>query len=186
MRTVFSLWCLLGLFNAVNAQQDSSGVYLTIADFQQQKLAYAINRRTQKHKIKQTSFSDQKFIKVVHNDSVITLLKSEVFGYQDCKGVPHRFIDKVNYVILNPSEYILIYKHEIRAHKQSELHYMFSRGIEGNVYKLTKENLKRAFSDQPEFQKKIDEVFTRDTELTRYDKATKTYLINWLYGRIKA
>jgi hypothetical protein len=186
MRTVFSLWCLLGLFNTVYAQQDSSGVYLTIADFQQQKLAYAINCRTQKHKIKQTSFSDQKFIKVVHNDSVITLLKSEVFGYQDCKGVPHRFIDKVNYVILNPSEYILIYKHEIRAHKQSELHYMFSRGIEGNVYKLTKENLKRAFSDQPEFQKKIDEVFTRDTELTRYDKATKTYLINWLYGRIKA
>ncbi|MCK6617108.1 MAG: hypothetical protein L6Q51_05665 [Cyclobacteriaceae bacterium] len=185
MKSVFLFCSLLSLCNVVYAQQDSSGVYLTLSDFQQQKLAYAIICRTQKHKIKQTSFSDQKFIKVVHNDSVITLSKSEVFGYRDCKGLFHRFIDKVNYAILNPTEYIILYKHEVRAHKQSELHYMFSRGLDGHVYKLTKQNLKQAFSDQFEFQKKIDEVFKNDIELSRYDKATKTYLINWLYGRVK-
>lgn len=185
MKSVLFFCSLLNLCNVVYAQQDSSGVYLKFSDFQQQKLAYAINCRTQKHKIKQTSFSDQKFIKVVHNDSVITLSKSEVFGYRDCKGVSHRFIDKVNYAILNPTEYIILYKHEIRAHKRSELHYMFSRGIEGHVYKLSKENLKQAFSDQLEFQKKIDEVFKNDPELSRYDKATKTYVVNWLYARVK-
>jgi len=186
MKPVLFFYCVLNLCNAVYAQQDSSGVYLTITDYQNKKLTYPINCQTQKHKIKQTSFSDQKFVKVIHNDSVITLLKSEVFGYLDCKGLSHRFIDKVNYTILNPTEYIVLYKHEIRAHKQSELHYMFSRGIEGHVYKLTKENLKHAFLDQLEFQKKIDEVFKNDPELSRYDKATKTYLINWLYGRVKA
>ena len=34
-----------------NAQKDSSGVYLNATDFMQRKLSYAINCKTEKHKI---------------------------------------------------------------------------------------------------------------------------------------
>lgn len=165
-------------------QQDNSGVYLSTNDFENKKIAYAIDCRTQKHKIKQTSFSAQKFIKIIHNDTLHTLLKSETFGYQDCKGAVYRFIEGLNYVIVNPTEYILIYRHELRPNKGTEVSYMFSRGVESIPSSLTRANLIKAFPDQPEFQKKVDEIFRRDTELSRYDEVSKVYLVNWLYQRV--
>lgn len=42
----------LGAFSIAIAQTDSSGIYATANDFQQGKLSYAINYKTEKHKIK--------------------------------------------------------------------------------------------------------------------------------------
>ncbi len=161
-------------------QIDSSGVYLSLDDFKLRKLAYAINCKTEKHKIKKTNLIDHEFIKVIHNDRAYALKKNEIFGYLDCKVGTYRFIDRKTYFILNPTEDILIYRHEVRQPKRTGTHYLFSRGLDNPPLKLTKENLKEAFSDNAEFKKKIDKVFKKDTQLTRYNRPHKIYAINWL------
>lgn len=53
---------ILALSTAM-AQKDSSGIYKTAEDFQTRKLSYAINYKTEKHKIKDNIlFNDEKII----------------------------------------------------------------------------------------------------------------------------
>lgn len=167
------------------ARQDSSGVYLTPTDFQNQKLAYAINCEARKPKIKFARFSLRSYIKVIRNDSTYTLSKDKIFGYHDCKGNSFRFIDGKSYTILNPTGYILLYMYGVPNHHEEIVDYRFSRGADGVVMELSKENLKKAFPENRDFQQKIDQIFGSRLELTAYDEGHRMYVVNWLYARVK-
>jgi hypothetical protein len=181
---VFILYVLI-IPGLAHAQLDSSGVYLNMTDFQHHKLAYAINCKTQKHKIKFARSSIIGHIKVTHNDSIYALLRGEIFGYRDCKGNSYRFIEGKSYTILNPSEYILLYMYGTPGPHGADVEYLFSRGTDGAIMKLSKENLKKAFPENNAFQKKIDQIFGRRLELTSYDKGQRMYVLNWLYAKVK-
>lgn len=101
------VWGLL-LFSTVIAQKDSSGIYKTADDFQQRKLSYAINYKTENHKIKDNLFFNGGDIKVNHGGETYTLPKSETYGFRSTKGEVFRFVDNKEYKILNPGEDLLM------------------------------------------------------------------------------
>lgn len=170
-------------FSTLIAQKDSSGIYKTAEDFQQRKLSYAINYKTEKHKIKDNLLFNNAEINVKHNGETYTLPKSETYGYRNTKGEEFRFVDNKEYMILNPGEALLIYvyKHPGHSPKESEKYaptYFFSANESSAPEPLTKANLKAAFSGNNKFHDALDAEFKTDTELHTYDQFHKTYKLN--------
>lgn len=183
MKPVLFFYCLLNLFSAVYAQQDSSGVYLSASDFKKGKLAYAINCSTQKHKIKLNEFSNRPYITVAHEEKPVNLDKKNIFGFRDCSDITYRFVDQNHYTVLNPKEEILLYKHVIVASKnqQETVHYFFSKSAASEVLDLNLTNLKNAFPDNHRFHDLLDTQFDLNTPLAAYDSYHKMYKVNRLY-----
>jgi hypothetical protein len=175
------VFVMLLLNIATYAQSKSSGVYKTFDDYKNNNLAYAIDCDTAKHKIKSDQFHHRDVVRVVHNDSLFTMPKNEIFGYKDCKGTVYRIVDGKNHSILNPYDSLQLYKHEIRGHKRTAIHYYFSKTIDSAPILLTIDNLHHVFHDNQFFLKSIDANFRRDGQLTKFDKKTKRYLISKLY-----
>lgn len=186
MKTMISFSTLLLLtFQFTFAQQGESGVYFTPQDFKNGKLEYAINCKTEKHKIKLNDFLDKPYITVIHEGKRYEHQKKDIFGYRDCEGIDYRFVNNGNYPILNPRENIVLYKLiqgvDSKTSKRT-ISYFFSNGLDGNVVALTVENLKAAFSDNHKFHDLLDTEFGSGTvALTDYDSFHKIYKVNRLY-----
>ena len=165
----------------VHAQQDSSGVYLTSDDFQNKKLTYAINCKTQKHKIKLKSFFSRPHIVVVHNDTAYTWAKNEIYGYKACGGTSYRFVDEKVYQILNPYEPIVLYRYFVYIPRDPTVEYFFSRDNGDEVHELTKANLKSVFPSNHRFHEALESLFERDFDLASYNKKTKEFRLLKVY-----
>ncbi len=174
-----SIFSLSTLF----AFAQNSGVYLSASDFASGKLAYEINCSTEKHKIKLNEFLNQDYITVVHDNKSHKLQKKEIFGYKDCDNLTYRFAGNSHYVILNPTEKILLYKHTVDASKnqKAEVHYYFSVSGAGEMQTLTLMNLKKAFPDNHKLHDALDAEFKSDDQLALYDEFHKMYKVNRLY-----
>ena len=172
-------------FSTVIAQKDSSGIYKTADEFQQRKLSYAINYKTEKHKIKNNLLFNNAEIKVIHAGETYTLLKNETYGFRSTKGEEFRFVDNKEYKILNPGEALLmyVYKHPAHSPKEAEKYspmYFFSTNASSAPQSLTKANLKAAFLNNHKFHDALDTQFKSDRELYAYDKFHKMYKLNWI------
>lgn len=168
------------------AQKDSSGIYKTAEDFQNRKLSYAINYKTEKHKINDNLLFNDAAIKVKHHDTTYTLEKSSTYGYRSTKGEEFRFIDNKEYKILNPGEPLLIYAYQHLAHSPKEAGkyqpmYFFSTDAASAPQPLTKANLKAAFAGNHKFHDELDAQFKDDNELNAYDSFHKMYKLNRIY-----
>lgn len=186
---MYSLLMLAGGLFALTqnsfAQKDSSGIYKTADDFKQRKLSYAINYKTEKHKINDNLLFNNAEIKVKHHGEKYTLQKSETYGYRSTKGQEYRFIDNKAYKILNPGEPLLIYVYQHQSHSPKEAEkyapmYFFSVDATSSPQPLTKANLKAAFPDSHKFHDALDANFKEDKELYAYDSFHKMYKVNWL------
>ena len=179
--------CLLITGQYLNAQKDSSGIYKTAEDFQNRKLSYAINYKTEKHKIKNNIlFNDQKIV-VKHKGETYTLLKSDTYGYRNTKGVEFRFIDNKEYKVLNPGELLLIYFYQHPAHTGKDLsrglyqpEYYFSKDAASSLQDLTLANVKATFPENHKLHDALDAQFKSDKELYAYDSFHKTFKLNWI------
>ena len=165
----FKLPLIAFLFITINsfAQQDSSGIYKTAADFKNRKLSYAINYKTEKHKINSYVLFKDNVIKVTHQGITYKLTKSDTYGYRNTKGVEYRFIDNKEYRILNPGESLLIYNFDHSAHPpkaaaQFPVMYFFTTDVAALPQSLTKANLKAAFPENHKLHDAIDAQFVRD------------------------
>ena len=172
------------------AQKDSSGIYKTASDFQQKKLSYAINYKTEMHKIKDNILFNDAEIKVKHDGQTYTLDKNTTYGFKSTKGEVFRFIDKKEYKVLNPNETILIYvyKHPSHSTKETQKYppmYYFSTDASAVPQALTKANLKAAFPDNHKFHDALDAQFKSDAELYAYDSFHKEYKLNRAYANSK-
>ena len=170
---------------SASAQKDSSGIYKTADDFQKRKLTYAINCKTEKHKINPNILFKGSEVKVKHMGTTYSMKKSEVFGYRACDGKEYRFVDNKEYSVLNPGETLIIYVYQHPAHSAKNASqyppmYFFSKGVATGLQELTKGNLKTAFPDNHEFHDTLDENFKEDKELINYDNFHKMYKVNWL------
>jgi|APTNR8051073442_1049403.scaffolds.fasta_scaffold00018_215 hypothetical protein len=183
MKTIKMILNIAFALVSLNAFSQESGVYMSASDFASGKLTYAINCSTEKHKIKLNEFLNRSYITVVHNGESHNLTKKEIFGYKDCDGVAYRFINDGHFVILNPSEEILIYKHTKGASKnqQAVTHYYFSLGGSDTVARLTLENLKKLFPENHKFHDALDAAFKSDDELAAYDSFHKMYKVTHIY-----
>ncbi|PAW95144.1 hypothetical protein CKK33_17220 [Mucilaginibacter sp. MD40] len=176
---------LAGGFLAISqssfAQKDSSGIYKTAADFQQKKLSYAINYKTEKHKINDNFLFSASKIKVVHEGKAYFTDKNSTYGYKSTTGEVFRFVDDKEYKVLNPEgQSLLLYAFSkiSTVSKGNVRHYsiyFFSPGASSALQPLTKNNLKAAFPNNHKFHDTLDENFKTDDELAAYDSFHKTY-----------
>lgn len=187
MKTHNISFLILGSFLIINvsasAQKGSSGIYKTTEDFQNRKLSYAIDYKTEKHKINNYVLFNDAVIKVKHHDTTYTLQKSETYGYRNMKGEDFRFIDNKEYKILNPGEPLLIYVYQHPSHSPKEAEkylpmYYFSIDASAVPQPLTKTNLKKAFPDSHKFHHALDAQFKNDDELYAYDNFHNMYKLN--------
>ena len=181
----FKLLVLAALFFTLNAsaQKDSSGIYKTDDDFKNRKLSYAINYKTEKHKINSYVLFKDNVIKVKHQGTTYKLTKSETYGYRNTDGIEYRFIDNKEYKVLNPGEALLIYMYQHPAHVSKEASryspmYFFSTDAASAPQELTKSNLKSAFPDNHKFHDALDAQFKTDADLSSYDSFHKMYKLN--------
>ena len=179
--------CVISFSQHLNAQKDSSGIYKTVEDYQYRRLSYAINYKTEKHKIKDNLLFNQDKIIVKHKGEKITMLKSDVYGYRDTKGVEYRFINNIEYKVLNPGESIPIYLYQHLAHSAKDVsqglyppQYYFSKDAVSCLEVLTKDNLKAAFPNNHRFHDELDSQIRSDRDLYSYDDFHRMYKINWL------
>ena len=179
---------LLSILSA-SAQRDSSGIYKTTEDFQQRRLSYAINCKTEKHKINPNVFFKVAVVKVKHQGTTYTFKKSEVFGYRTCDGKEYKFVDDKEYSILNPTEPLIIYMYQHPAHSGKDVskgmyqpQYFFSKDASSPLQDFTKANLKAAFPGNHKFHDALDANFKEDKDLVNYDNFHKIYKINRLYS----
>lgn len=181
MKTILIV-LLVALSIGVKAQ--TSGVYLTAADFDSGKLTCAIDCATEKHKIKLNEFFGKDYITVVHNKQVYNLKKNEIFGYRDCTDAIYRLAIDRHYKVLNPKETILLYVIEVVASKNQmgSKNYYFSSSASGEVKELTLTNLKNAFADNHKFHDALDAEFKSDSELALCDSFHKVYKLSRLYS----
>ena len=178
---------LLVLCQGSYAQKDSSGIYITAEDFQSRKLSYAINYKTEKHKIKDNILFNADKIVVKHKGETYTLQKSNTYGYRNTKGVEFRFIDNKEYKVLNPGESLLIYFYQHPAHTGKDINrglyqpeYYFSKDATSPLQDLTLTNVKAIFPENHKLHDALDAQFKNDKELYAYDKFHKTYKLNWI------
>ncbi len=173
--------------NPVIAQKDSSGIYKTANDFKQRKLSYAINCKTEKHKINPSVIFKGSEVKVKHDGTTYNLKKSEVFGYRTCAGKEYRFVDDKEYSILNPGESLVIYMYQHPAHTGKEINkgmyqpqYYFTTDAAASLQDLTKAKLKAAYTGNHKLHDALDAAFNEDAELYTYDSFHKMYKLNWI------
>lgn len=167
------------------AQTDSSGIYKTSEDFRQRKLSYAINCKTENHKINPEILFKGSAVKVKHMGNTYILKKSEVFGYRDCNEKEFRFVDGAIYSILNPGETLIIYSYQHRAHSPKNaaeypLSYFYSNNTTLALQQLTKANLKASYPVNHKFHDTLDANFKEDADLVAYDRFHKMYKLNWI------
>lgn len=172
-------------FHSSFAQKDSSGVYKTAEDFKNRKLSYAINYKTEKHKINSYVLFNDDVLKVKHQGTAYTLKKSETYGYRNTKWVEFRFVDNKEYMILNPGEALVIYVYQHPSHSPKEANkydpmYYFNTNEVDPPKALTKTNLKAAFPENHMFHDALDTQFRNDTELNDYDSFHKMYKLSWV------
>lgn len=187
-KNIFLLTAIGLLATSLNAtaQKDSSGIYQTADDFRNHNLSYAINYKTEKHKINDWLFLDASQVKVKHHDTTYTLDKSSIYGYKNTTGEVFRFVDNTAYEIMNPDEELLLYKHtapsDVKANptKREEEHYYFSKDAISSPVDLTIDNLKKAYRDNSKFLALIDKYFKTDQQLMSYNAKQKTYTLNQL------
>jgi hypothetical protein len=159
----------------------NSGIYFTAEDYVTQKLSFAINCKTEKHKIKSDLIFHPKEISIKHNDSTYTYPKDSIYGIKYCDGSVVRIYNNSEYPLLNPSETILIYKVvSIVPGKtsRSEKKYYFSKDYKSKIEILSIDNIKSAFPDNHKFHDLIDEGFRNDNDLRDYDNFHKIMKIN--------
>ena len=158
------------------------GIYKTSDDFIKGILSFDNNCKSTK--IRLNDFFMNPYITVRENNSSLTLLKSDVFGYRNCNNEIFRFKGKRELLLLNPGGQILVYKltnnNPPAGSRTNVTNYYFSLGVNSPVEKLTIKNLKTAFPANLSFHHLIDENFKYNTDLAGYNKPNDIFKINQL------
>lgn len=164
-----------------------SGIYLSATDYKNKQLHLAGGQSTN-NKLRLNDFFGGRTLRISHNGENHEFSKDSIYGYRDKEGNDYRFYKSYStkYKILE-SGGIVIYKAEQPGNKQTgfkpSVSYYFSDGVEGEVYSLSLDNLKRTFKDQPAFDI-IDTNFQTDSDLIKYDNYHHMFRINRLLAKL--
>lgn len=183
MKTKAIITACLMMFIAISgfSQKDSSGVYFTSNDYAKHKLSFAINCKTEKHKIKGDMIFHPKEISIKHNDSIHKYAKDSIYAIKYCDEAIERIYDNSMYPLLNPYETIMIYKVISGSGTKGSpvvTRYYFSKDAKSKIQELTIYNIKAAFPDNHKFHDLVDMDFHSNDDLTKYDEFHKMMKIN--------
>ena len=183
MKKIFISLATAYLFTAaVNAQNNISGVYLTLDDFENGKLSYASNSVLGSGKIQFHEFFEKPFITVKHDGEKTQLFKDEIFAYQN-RGTIIRTSNFVTYTFVEKGPVWIFYKDITTSEgkeRRRERKYFYSSSGDGIILSLTINNLKKSFPNKHLFHDFLDAQFRNDAELSQYDSFEKKFKVNHL------
>lgn len=179
------LWpaCLL----AQNRKADSSlaGIYSNYQDFANGILSYTVDCSKEKQKIRLHTFLQKPFLEIFIKGEKIRLFKTDLFGYQDCKGNVFRFYSNQEYQLGEIRDLAIYFTEEDVPTGVSLIHeqvFYFSPTPDGVLLPLTVQNLKMVFSGNKKFLLLLDDRIKQESDLSHYDIERRTFMVNYLYA----
>lgn len=183
LKLFFTVILIIVSFTLFAQKERVRGIYKTCDDFVKGNLSFDNNCNIRNIRIRLNDFFSKKYITVKKGDSSLKYLKKDIFGYRNCKNDFFRFKGKIELLLLNAGEQILIYKHIVSkppTGRTNVTNYYFSLCIYSPVQKLTISNLKNIFPANSVFKNFIDKNFRYNTDLAEFDKVNKMYKVNLL------
>ncbi len=179
----FSTWVVVLVFCAVESVQGAppgtSGIYLTAADYSDGRPTSEGHCGSKDHKLELHDVLNKSYIHVTHGTETTRYEKSDLFGFRACDGKDYRFVSNQEFRIREAKE-LYIYEQRVSHGRSIGGVYYFSKGSNGDVLPLTRENLKYAFPDNHAFQESLDQTFGAKKDLAQYDRLHKMFKVNWL------
>jgi hypothetical protein len=185
-----SVQLITGIFfylATVQAQPACSGIYLTANDFIVGRLYYACASRNTSKESYYDLLAQSHFFIIRPDYAWRRVDKKDVFAIRGCEGQIVRVFQGINYYLLNPDERILIYKalmNPVSKGNIIKVKYGFSIDSVSEIRDLTIDNLKAAFTDNPQFGVAINTNFKDDSDLYSYNKMSKCFELNRVYKAV--
>ena len=184
MKTKIKILILLLTLSLGAYAKSQSGIYMNVADYQNNKLTYetgCVKGSVHLHDF----FWNMTTIKVVNDGKKYILKKDDVYGYRDCNNDVYRFYNNLEYRIAEAGNiYIYVRRESIAQNKNNTLVnvYYFSTTPGGAILPLTVRDLKNAYNDNSDFIDLIDKFFG-GADVRAYDDVHNTFKINYLFSK---
>ncbi len=174
------------IWNSITAYQGTRyfdpayncGIYKTPDDRQARTLSLAIQCGKEPHQLKQDFIQDLSAIKIVREGETRRYLKREIYGYRDCSGLEFHVFEGKPYELVNPGEYIPIYRSYEQIGRHRITKYFFSCEKVEAIQPLTLENLTLEFSEERQFLEKLYLLAENDFQLIKYRRAINRLRLN--------
>ena len=165
------------------ATSETSGIYLTAADYRDGRLALEGDCGSKTHKLSLHDVLNKPYVDVTHESEKRRYPKSDLFGFRACDGRDYRFASNLQYQILESRE-LYIYARGIPVNYgkgyRTIQEYYFSVGPEGHILALTLENLKQALPNNHRFHDSLDATFGPGREPWEYGEFHRMFKVNRL------
>lgn len=164
------------------AQNFDSGVYISFEDYQNNKLSYKTDCKSEKHAVNINETFNQRYITIKYNEEKIKLQKDSIYGIVNCDEPLVRFQNKEHYTLAEKGSIWIFYKEmSVPQSKGSKLEklYYFSTTGDGKIIELSLENIKEAFPENHKLHDMIDAQF-QIIDISEYDFFHKMFKINHL------
>jgi len=161
---------------------------MTFSDYQNNKLSFKTDCKTEKRRFKLNEFFNQRFITVKYKEEKIKLLKDSIYGILDCDEPLIRFQDKESYTLAEKGPLWIFYKEEnVQKNKliYLEKRYFFCVKGDDKLKELTINNIKQEFPGDTKLHDLIDDRF-HNREVSEYDTFHKMFKINRIINDSKS
>jgi hypothetical protein len=171
----------------VAAQNNSSGVYISAADYKNNKLADEVECKKNSKEVfkKHDVFAKASFV-VVNKGTKITYLKKDIYAYRDCNNRVWRFYNNRQYEILEAKNVYIYAVEKIVISGiavERDAIYYFSDGADGEIKKLTTANLKATYPNNQTLTSILDSYIQTNQDIKGFDATRNTYIVNYLYSQ---
>jgi hypothetical protein len=178
----FAAFALAGEISAGPKTTKTSGVYLSAAEYENNRLSFEGDCGSKVHKLELHDVLNKPYIDVTHASEKRRYSKRDLFGFRACDGHDYRLESNLEYRILETRE-LYIYVREIKTRGKgfhTDIEYYFSVGAEGPILALTLENLKQAVPENHRFHDSLEATFRARQKLQLYDEYHRMFHVNWL------
>lgn len=165
------------------------GLYLSLSDFNQNKLSIPTDKQHKGDKIKLNQFLISPNIISIEQNKETIFYKDSIFAIRLSNGENYRFINRTPCLVADTS-YLYIYTNETTKteYKQSGAtnrtkeipvtYYYFSIGNQKAVFVLTLENLRKYALSDTSVHKAVCDKFTTDEMLFKVNPQTGRFELN--------
>jgi len=169
----------------VSAQSSNvAGIYKTESDYVNHKLSYSYECASKTGSIRVNDFFSSPTVVVKADGKKYSLLKSEIFGYQDCNNKNYRFYNGKVYEIVDTLGfyiYTTLVSEQTQKASFPVKKYFFSVTASAAPQALTVQQLEDVFAANTKFRYAVAAQFTSNSKLTDYDSFLHCYKLKYLF-----
>jgi len=178
---------LLGMVCAITVSAQTSnlaGIYKTANDYVNHKLSYSYECGSKAGSIKVNDFFSSPTVVVKADGKKYSLLKSEIFGYQDCNNKNYRFYNGKVYEILDTLGfyiYTTLVSEQTQKASFPVKKYFFSAKASTAPQALSLQQLEDVFAANTKFRYSVAAQFTSNNKLLECDSFLHCYKLKYLF-----